>query len=78
MSDAEEASECLPLDDVALIRPLLDEFKSAKRGERKNVVRKAVTAVMAARDTSHLQPLAHGKAIARVKEVHVSFFWSVV
>jgi hypothetical protein len=78
MSDAEEPAECLPLDDVALVRPLLDEFKSAKRGERKNVVRKAVTAVMAARDTSHLRPLAHGKVIAQVKEVRVSFFWLIV
>ena len=69
MSDADETSQCLPSDEITLIRPLLDEFKSAKRGERKNVVRKGLTAVMAARDISHLQPLAQAKIIARVKEV---------
>ena len=74
MSDAVEPAECLPSDDVALIRPLLDEFKSAKRRERKNVVRKALTAVMAVRDTSQLQPLVHGRMIARVKEVRYRFF----
>jgi hypothetical protein len=69
MSDAEETNECLAPDDVALVRPLLDEFKSSKRGERKSVVRKGLTAVMAARDISHLRPLAQGKIIAQVKEV---------
>jgi hypothetical protein len=71
MSDAEEEEreEYLPLADVDRIRPLLNEFKSATRGARKNVIRKALTAVMAARDISHLRPLAQGKTIARVKEV---------
>jgi hypothetical protein len=73
MSDVDE-EECLPLDDVALIRPLLDEFKSAKKGERKNVIRKALTAVMAARDVGHLRPLSQGKMIARVKEVATTNF----
>ena len=72
MSDVGE-EEGLPLDDVALIRPLLDEFKLAKRGERKHVIRKGLTAVMAARDISQLRPLAQGKIIARVKEVCVNF-----
>jgi hypothetical protein len=69
MSDADETNECLASDEITLIRPLLDEFKSAKRGERKHVVRKGLTAVMAARDISHLRPLAQAKIIARVKEV---------
>lgn len=69
MSDADETNESLPSDEITLIRPLLDEFKTAKRGERKHVVRKGLTAVMAARDISHLQPLAQAKIIARVKEV---------
>jgi hypothetical protein len=69
MSDSDETNKCLPSDEIALIRPLLDEFKSAKRGERKNVIRKGLTAVMAARDTSHLRPLAQAKIIAQVKEV---------
>jgi hypothetical protein len=69
MSDAEEPAECLPLDDVDLIRPLLDDFRSAKRGARKDIVRKAVTMIMAAKDISHLRPLAQGKLIAKVKEV---------
>jgi hypothetical protein len=69
MSDDQETNECLPLDDVALIRPLLDEFKSSKRGERKHVVRKGLTAVVAAREISHLRPLAQGKIIAQIKEV---------
>ena len=73
MSDAEEPEECLCLADVALIRPLLDEFKSAKRGERKQVVRKGLTAIMAARDISHRRPLTQGKIIAQVKEVNVNF-----
>jgi hypothetical protein len=73
MSDTEGPNEPLPLDDVALVRPLLDEFKSAKKGERKHVVRKALTAVMAARDTSHLPPLVQGKTIARVKEACADF-----
>jgi hypothetical protein len=72
MSDVDE-EERLPLDDVALIRPLLDEFKSAKRGERKHVIRKGLTAVMAARDVSQLRPLEQGKMIARVKEVCANF-----
>jgi hypothetical protein len=72
MSDVEE-EEGLPLDDVALIRPLLDEFKLAKRGEQKHVIRKGLTAVMAARDISQLRPLAQGKIIAQVKEVRVNF-----
>jgi hypothetical protein len=73
MSDAEEPNEHLALDDVALVRPLLDEFKSAKRGERKHVVRKGLTAVMAARDIGHLRPLAQGKIIAQIKEARFSF-----
>jgi hypothetical protein len=73
MSDVAETNGCLDLDDVALVRPLLDEFKSAKRGERKHVVRKGLTAVMAARNISHLQPLAQGKIIAQVKEASFSF-----
>jgi hypothetical protein len=75
MSDADQIDECLPLDDVALIRPLLAEFKSAKRGDRKHVVRKGLTAVMATRDTTHLRPLAQAKIIAQVKEVRVNFSW---
>ena len=74
MSDAGEPTQCLPPDDVDLIRPLLDEFKSAKRGARKSVVRKAVTLIMAARDVTHLRPLAQGKLIAEVKEVLVQWF----
>jgi hypothetical protein len=73
MSDAAETNGCLDLDDVALVQPLLDEFKSAKRGQRKHVVRKGLTAVMAARNISHLQPLAQGKIIAQVKEASFSF-----
>lgn len=73
MSDADETDGCLPSDDVALIRPLLDEFKSAKRGDRKHIVREGLTAVMAARDITHLRPLAQAKIIAQVKEVRVNF-----
>jgi hypothetical protein len=75
MSDTDETNECLPPDDVAIIRPLLDEFKSAKRGDRKHVVKKGLTAVMAARDITHLRPLAQAKIIAQVKEVRVNFSW---
>jgi hypothetical protein len=71
MSDAEEPSECLPPDDVDLIQPFLDDFKSAKKAERKRVIRKGVTAVMAAKDIGHLRPLEQGRIIARVKEVRV-------
>ena len=73
MSDADEPDKCLPLDDVDIIRPLLDEFKAAKRRERKHVIRKALTAVMAAKDISHLRPLTQGKLIVQVKEVHRNF-----
>jgi hypothetical protein len=72
MSDAEDPTQ-LPSDDVDLIRPLLDEFKSAKRSARKNVVRKAVTTIMAAKDVTHLRPLAQGKLIAKVKEVFMEW-----
>jgi hypothetical protein len=71
MSDAEEASSSLPPDDVDLIRPLLDGFRSAKKGERKSIVRKGVTLIMASKDVGHLQPLAQAKIIAQVKEVHL-------
>jgi hypothetical protein len=71
MSAAEESDACLPPDDVELIRPLLDDFKSAKWGDRKHVVRRGITAVMAARDINDLRPLAQGRMIAQVKEVCV-------
>jgi len=71
MSDTEEPSECLPPDDVDLIQPLLNDFKSAKKAERKRVIRKGVTAIMAGRDIGHLRPLEQSGIIARVKEVCV-------
>ena len=71
MSDAEEPT--LSPDDADLIRPLLDEFKSAKKGARKGVVRKAVTVIMAAKDIAHLRPLEQGILIAKVKEVLVKW-----
>jgi hypothetical protein len=67
--EEEEREECLSPADVDIVRPLLNEFKSAKRSARKHVVRKCLTAVMAARDIDHLRPLDQGKMIARVKEV---------
>ena len=69
--DLEGPDTCLPLADVELIRPLLDEFRSAKRGERKHTVRRGITTIMASRDISQLRPLAQGKMIAQVKEVGV-------
>jgi hypothetical protein len=73
MSDAEDPSECLPATDVELVRPFLEEFKLAKKAERKNIIRKAVTTVMAAREVVHLKPLAQGKLIAKVREVSNKF-----
>jgi len=69
MSDAEESGSPMLPTDVDLIRPLLDDFKSAKKGERRHVVRRGVTTVMASKDISHLRPLAQAKIIAQVKEV---------
>jgi hypothetical protein len=69
MSDADESGSPMLSTDVDLIRPLLDDFKSAKKGERRHVVRRGVTTIMASKDISHLRPLAQAKIIARVKEV---------
>ena len=69
MSDAEESGSPMLPTDVDLIRPLLDDFKSAKKGERRHVVRRGVTTIMASKDISHLRPLAQAKIIAQVKEV---------
>jgi len=71
MSDTNEPDSCLPLSDVELIQPLLEEFRSAKRSERKHTIRKAVTTVMASRDIGQLWPLAQGNMIAQVKEVAI-------
>jgi len=69
MSNAEDPSKCLPVNDVELVQPFLEEFKLAKKAERRRIISKAVTAVMAAREIAHLKPLAQGKLIAKVKEV---------
>jgi hypothetical protein len=71
MSDTEKPSKCLPLHDVNLIQPLLDDFKSAKKAEWKHVIRKGVTAIMAAKDIGHLRPLEQSRIITQVKEVCV-------
>ena len=74
MSDTEDLdgpNPGLPLAEIELIQPFLNEFKSAKRGQRKHMVRKGVTAIMASRDISQLRPLAQGKMIAQVREVGV-------
>jgi hypothetical protein len=71
MSDAEEPGESLSQDDVDLIRPLLDDFKSGKKSERKSIIRKAVTKIMGTKDIGHLRPLEQGRTIAHVKEVRI-------
>jgi hypothetical protein len=71
MSDTNEPDSCLPPSDVELIRPLLEEFRSAKRSKWKHTIRKAVTTVMASRDVGQLRPLAQGNMIAQVKEVAI-------
>jgi hypothetical protein len=69
MSDVEEPDESLSQDDVDLIRPFLDDFKSGKKDERKGIIRKAVTKIINAKEIGHLRPLEQGKIIAKVKEV---------
>ena len=75
MSDAEEPGESLSQEDVDLIRPLLDDFKLGKKGERKSVIRKAVTQIMGAKEIGHLWPLEQGKIIAQVKEVRIQMYF---
>jgi len=69
MSDVEEPGESLFQDDVDLIRPFLDDFKSGKKDARKGIIRKAVTKIINAKEIGHLRPLEQGKIIAKVKEV---------
>ena len=71
MSDTNKPRASLPSDGVALLRPLLEEFRSAKRGDWKHIIRQGATAVMASRDVSHLPPLIQGKIIVQVKEVRI-------
>jgi hypothetical protein len=71
MSDAEEPGESLSQDNVDLIWPLLDDFKSGKKSEQKSIIRKAMTKIMGTKDIGHLWLLEQGRTISHVKEVHI-------